>query len=58
METKPGLAVGDPLGDALRVGDVKGLKGYEVREYMVVMRGRKLGGPRTSGRTAAPTKKR
>jgi Fe2+ or Zn2+ uptake regulation protein len=32
--------------DAVRVGDVKGLKGYEVREYMVVMRGRKLGGPR------------
>jgi Fe2+ or Zn2+ uptake regulation protein len=32
--------------DSVRVGDVKGLKGYEVREYMVVMRGRKLGGPR------------
>src|SRR6186997_734242 len=28
--------------DAVRVGEVKGLKGYEVREYMVVMRGRKL----------------
>jgi Fur family transcriptional regulator, iron response regulator len=33
--------------DAVRVGEVKGLKGYEVREYMVVMRGRKLGGSRT-----------
>lgn len=32
--------------DAVKVGDVKGLKGYEVNEYMVVMRGRKLGGPR------------
>lgn len=32
--------------DSVRVGDVKGLKGYEVREYMVVMRGRKLSGPR------------
>ena len=31
--------------DAVKVGDVKGLKGYEVNEYMVVMRGRKLGGP-------------
>ncbi|MFO0598445.1 MAG: Fur family transcriptional regulator [Myxococcaceae bacterium] len=29
--------------DALKVGDVKGLKDYEVREYMVVMRGRKIG---------------
>jgi Fe2+ or Zn2+ uptake regulation protein len=36
--------------DALKVGDVKTLKGYEVREYMVVMRGRKLGGPRLKKR--------
>lgn len=50
--------IDDVPWDALRVGDVKGLKGYEVREYMVVMRGRKLGAPRTSGRTAAPAKKR
>lgn len=28
--------------DAVKVGEVKGLKGYEVREYMVVMRGRKV----------------
>jgi Fe2+ or Zn2+ uptake regulation protein len=44
--------------DAVRVGDLKGLKGYEVREYMVVMRGRKLGGSRMQGRPAAPVKKR
>lgn len=36
--------------DAVKVGDVKGLKGYEVHEYMVVMRGRKLGGSRTKKR--------
>ncbi|MFT3710048.1 MAG: transcriptional repressor [Archangium sp.] len=36
--------------DAVKVGDVKTLKGYEVREYMVVMRGRKLGGPRLKKR--------
>jgi Fur family iron response transcriptional regulator len=34
--------------DAVRVGDVSRLAGYEVTEYMVVMRGRKLGGPRRS----------
>jgi Fur family iron response transcriptional regulator len=34
--------------DAVRVGDVSRLDGYEVTEYMVVMRGRKLGGPRKS----------
>ena len=34
--------------DAVRVGDVSRLAGYEVTEYMVVMRGRKLGGPRKS----------
>lgn len=44
--------------DAVKVGDVQGLKGYEVREYMVVMRGRKLGGPRTEGKASFPTKKR
>ncbi|MDP2275945.1 MAG: transcriptional repressor [Archangium sp.] len=44
--------------DAVRVGDLKGLKGYEVREYMVVMRGRKLGGPRMQGRSSGLTKKR
>ncbi|MCC6333889.1 MAG: transcriptional repressor [Myxococcales bacterium] len=32
--------------EAVRVGDVGRLKDYEVREYMVVMRGRKLGGSR------------
>jgi Fur family transcriptional regulator, iron response regulator len=34
--------------DAVRVGDVSRLAGYEITEYMVVMRGRKLGGPRKS----------
>ena len=32
--------------EAVAVGDATRLQGYEVREYMVVMRGRKLGGPR------------
>ncbi len=45
--------------EAVKVGDVRGLKGYEVREYMVVMRGRKLGGSRMQARpAAAPVKKR
>ncbi len=49
----------DDLGwDTLKVGDVSALKGYEVREYMVVMRGRKLGGSRMQGREKAPVKKR
>lgn len=30
--------------ELVKVGDVSRLKGYEVREYMVVMRGKKLGG--------------
>ena len=34
--------------EAVRVGDVSRLAGYEITEYMVVMRGRKLGGPRKS----------
>ena len=32
--------------EALKVGDVGALRGYEVREYMVVMRGRKQPAPR------------
>lgn len=45
--------------DAVKVGDVRGLKGYDVREYMVVMRGRKLGGSRTAGaQKRAPSKPR
>ena len=31
---------------ALAVGDVRSLRGYQVREYMVVMRGRRLPSPR------------
>jgi Fe2+ or Zn2+ uptake regulation protein len=44
--------------DAVKVGDVRHLKGYDVREYMVVMRGRKLGGPRTSGVPKGPSFKK
>ncbi|MBL9039774.1 MAG: transcriptional repressor [Archangium sp.] len=33
---------------SVQVGEVSRLPGYDVREYMVVMRGRKLGGPRSS----------
>src|SRR6185312_10617599 len=36
--------------EAVRVGDAK-LEGYDVREYMVVLRGRKLGRPRTASRS-------
>jgi Fe2+ or Zn2+ uptake regulation protein len=36
--------------DAVRVADVSTLEGYEITEYMVVMRGRKLGGPRKSSK--------
>lgn len=43
---------------AVRVGDVTRLEGYEVRDSMIVMRGRKLGGPRTSGRSPAKPRKR
>jgi Fe2+ or Zn2+ uptake regulation protein len=42
-------SIEDVPWDAVKVGDVKGLKGYEVHEYMVVLRGRKLG-PRTKKR--------
>lgn len=42
--------IDDVPWQAVKVGDVGALKGYEVREYMVVLRGRKLGGPRTGGR--------
>lgn len=34
--------------EAVRVGDVSRLEGFDVTDYMVVMRGRKLGGPRRS----------
>jgi Fur family iron response transcriptional regulator len=43
--------------EAVAVGDATRLQGYEVREYMVVMRGRKLGGPR-GGATRGREKKR
>lgn len=44
--------------DAVRVGDVSGLKDYDVHEYMVVMRGRKLGGSRGAGKRSSPKKSR
>lgn len=50
--------IDDVPWEAVKVGDVKSLKGYEVREYMVVMRGKKLGGPRTQAKATAPAKKR
>jgi Fe2+ or Zn2+ uptake regulation protein len=43
---------------AVRVGDVTRLKEYEVREYMVVLRGRKLGGPRKPGVAARRRRRR
>jgi Fur family iron response transcriptional regulator len=44
--------------ESVRVGDVSRLKGYEIRDYMVVMRGKKLSGPRASGRNAVKARKR
>lgn len=35
---------------AVKVGDVGGLKGYDVREYMVVLRGRKVTSPSSARR--------
>ena len=43
---------------AVKVGAVSGLKDYDVREYMVVMRGRKLGGSRGAGKRSSPKKSR
>lgn len=43
---------------AVRVGDVTRLKDYEIREYMVVLRGRKLGGPRKTGLSARHPRRR
>jgi len=51
--------IDDVPWSAVKVGDVGTLKGYEVREYMVVLRGRKLGGPRaSSGRPRGPPRSR
>lgn len=50
-------AIEDVPWGAVRVGDVTRLKDYDVREYMVVMRGRKLGGSRTSSRGARDKKR-
>jgi Fe2+ or Zn2+ uptake regulation protein len=36
--------------ELVKVGDVSRLSGYEVREYMVVMRGKKLGGAKKARR--------
>jgi Fe2+ or Zn2+ uptake regulation protein len=36
--------------ELVKVGDVSRLPGYEVREYMVVMRGKKLGGAKKARR--------
>jgi Fur family iron response transcriptional regulator len=45
-------AIEDVPWQAIPVGDVTRLKDYDIREYMLVMRGRKLGGPRRPGRTS------
>lgn len=37
--------------DAVRIGDATRLPGYDVREFMIVMRGRKLGRSRDSKRS-------
>lgn len=50
--------IDDVPWQAVKVGDVATLKGYEVREYMVVLRGRKLGGPRAGGRPRGPPRPR
>ena len=44
--------------EAVAVGDVARLKGYDIREYMVVMRGRRLGSPRSAGQRAGLQKRR
>ncbi len=39
--------------DTVRVGDVSRLKGYDIREYMVVMRGRRLSAPEAAVKNTA-----
>jgi Fe2+ or Zn2+ uptake regulation protein len=39
-------AIEDVPWESVRVGDVSRLEGFEVTDYMVVMRGRRSGGPR------------
>ncbi|MFN0063084.1 MAG: Fur family transcriptional regulator [Myxococcaceae bacterium] len=43
---------------AVRVGEIERLSQYEVREYMVVMRGRKLSRPRSASRSAGHKRQR
>ncbi len=50
--------IDDVPWDAIKVGDVDALKGYDVREYMVVMRGRKLSPARMTGGKTGLLKKR
>jgi Fe2+ or Zn2+ uptake regulation protein len=42
--------------EALEVGDVSALRGYQVREYMVVLRGRRLRPPRPDATRRKKTK--
>ncbi len=44
--------------DSVRVGDVTRLKGYDIREYMVVLRGRRLSAPETAAKPVAGHKRR
>ena len=57
IDEATGLIEDIPWG-ALRVADVSRLQHYEVREYMVVMRGRKLGSPRSPGAAGASRRRR
>ncbi len=43
--------------EAVRVGDVTRLPGYEIRDYMVVMRGRKSSPPAAAKAVAKPKKR-
>lgn len=51
-------AIHDIPWDAVPVGDVSRLKGLQINDYMVVMRGKKLGAPRPSSKSKSHANKR
>ena len=51
-------SIHDVPWEAVPVGDVTKLKGLKVNDYMVVMRGKKLGAPRPSSKLKNHTTKR
>ncbi len=57
IDESTGVIEDIPWG-ALKVSGVAGLEGYDIRDTMVVMRGRKLGGPRKPGRVTGKTRPR